>query len=132
MKQMKRGLLTLGLGVLSALTMRAGPVTDISSGNITRDYIYNNWYQAPGESDSLTLSGSSGGVDFSIGLLPGTNLTYSFPSFGSTFTDQITASFAELCMPSCVLGTLALDVQATLNGFSYPQGCLYPCQPHAP
>ena len=130
MKQVKLGLLTLGLGVLGALTMRADAVTDISSGGITRSYIYNNWFQGPAEFDSLTLSGSSGGVDFSIHLFGGTNLTESYVSFGPTFTDQITASFAELCMPSCgipgpspIYGTLTLDVQATLNGFSHPYGC---------
>jgi hypothetical protein len=126
--------LTLGLGVLGALTMRAGPVTDISSGDITRDYVYYSYSHAPGESDSLTLSGSTGGVDFSISSF--VNMTPAMPLFDSTFTDQITAE-TQLCMPSCVLGTLTLDVQATLNGFSYPY-CAFPipstggCHPLGP
>jgi len=113
---MKPCVMALALGALGVLTIQATPVTEITGGTISRSYSYIG--SSPSETDSLTLNGSSGGVDFRILLL---NMADSFPPYyGVTaFTDHVSASVILLmnCPGSCdpTPGSLDLDVTSFLS-----------------
>ena len=115
---MKPWVMALGLGALGVLTIQAEPVTEITGGSISRGYSFLG-HRFLGETDDLTLYGSTGGVDFSIQLTG--IMTDSFPFYNpvTTFTDHVSAGvFLFMNCPGCdpIPGSLSLDVQSFLSG----------------